>query len=138
VTFRDFQLVIRLSIIEILCTATYVITPCLFDRALHSTACQMKAVLTLNILLRNRLAPSISAQLSVAAEDLRCAEVVEDISFSLPDTFIQPFREDRDSRNEYKSQVRILLSVLLSVLSLCLCSSVLLQVWDMISHIAPS
>ena len=98
----------------------------------------MKEVLTLNVLLRNRLAPSISAQLSVAAEDLRCAEVVEDISFSLPDTFIQPFREDRDSRNEYKSQVRgpsvcpsicALLSFCLSVIpSFCLCTFILLRV----------
>ena len=95
----------------------------LFDIIRKLITHQMKEVLTLNVLLRNRLAPSISAQLSVAAEDLRCAEVVEDISFSLPDTFIQPFREDRDSRNEYKSQVRVLLSVLLSVLfcpSVCL------------------
>jgi hypothetical protein len=83
----------------------------------------MKGVLTLNILLRTRLAPSISAQLYVAAEDLRCAEVEEEISFSLPDTFIQPFREDRDSRNEYKSQVRI------SCLSYCLsCPSVCVPV----------
>lgn len=29
----------------------------------------------------------------------------EDISFSLPDTFIRPFREETDSRNEYKTQV---------------------------------
>ena len=31
--------------------------------------------------------------------------VYEDVSFSLPDNFIRPFRAETDSRNEYKTAV---------------------------------
>lgn len=55
-----------------------------------------------------RFAPVLSAELTGAAEDARGASMPEDISFSLPDNFVRPFREETDSRNEYKSQVRIL------------------------------
>ena len=55
----------------------------------------------------SRLAPSLAADLIAAAEDARGTVMSEDISFYLPDTFIRPFREEVDSRNEYKTQVSV-------------------------------
>ena len=52
-----------------------------------------------------RFAPTLAADLIAAAEDARSTVMSEDVSFSLPDTFIRPFREEVDSRNEYKTQV---------------------------------
>jgi hypothetical protein len=49
-------------------------------------------------------APVIASELKGIAEDVRAAEVIEDINFSLPDNFIRPFREEIDSRNEYRTQ----------------------------------
>jgi hypothetical protein len=52
-----------------------------------------------------RYSPSIVSELVGAAEDAKSGEIAEDINFSLPDNFIRPFREEIDSRNEYRTQV---------------------------------
>jgi hypothetical protein len=52
-----------------------------------------------------RYSPSVVSELVGAAEDAKSGEVIEDINFSLPDNFIRPFREEIDSRNEYRTQV---------------------------------
>ena len=51
------------------------------------------------------VAPGVARDLSSAVEDAKGSEFVEDINFNLPDNFIRPFREDIDSRNEYKSRI---------------------------------
>ena len=48
----------------------------------------------------------MAADLSGVADDTRAAEISEDLCFSLSNLFIQPFCEETDSRNEYKTQVR--------------------------------
>jgi hypothetical protein len=52
-----------------------------------------------------RYSPSIVSELIGAVEDAKSGEIAEDINFSLPDNFIRPFREEIDSRNEYRTQV---------------------------------
>ena len=47
----------------------------------------------------------MASDLIGVADDTRGAELSEDICFSLSDHFIQPFREEIDSRNEYKTTV---------------------------------
>ena len=48
----------------------------------------------------------MAADLLGVADDTRGAEISEDLCFSLSNLFIQPFCEETDSRNEYKTQVR--------------------------------
>ena len=48
----------------------------------------------------------MASDLTGVADDTRGAELSEDICFSLSNHFIQPFREEIDSRNEYKTPVR--------------------------------
>ena len=52
-----------------------------------------------------KVAPGVARDLSSAVEDAKGSEFIEDINFNLPDNFIRPFREDIDSRNEYKSRI---------------------------------
>lgn len=47
----------------------------------------------------------MASDLMGVADDTRGAELSEDICFSLSNHFIQPFREEIDSRNEYKTPV---------------------------------
>ena len=55
--------------------------------------------------LLRQVAPAVARDLGAAAEDCKGSEVVEDTNFNLPDNFIRPFREDIDSRNEYKTRL---------------------------------
>jgi hypothetical protein len=56
--------------------------------------------------LIKRLNPSISKELTAYIEDSQGSnEDAEESKFFIPDTFIRPFREDIDSRNEYKSPI---------------------------------
>lgn len=56
--------------------------------------------------LMKRLNPSISTELIAYIEDSQGSnEDAEESKFFLPDTFIRPFREEIDSRNEYKSPI---------------------------------
>ena len=46
--------------------------------------------------------------LCTALDDAKGTETIpEDINFNLPDNFIRPFREDIDSRNEYKTRTEM-------------------------------
>jgi len=55
--------------------------------------------------LLREVAPAVARDLSAAAEDSKGSEVGEDMNFNLPDNFIRPFREEIDSRNEYKTRL---------------------------------
>ena len=57
----------------------------------------------------------MASDLMGVADDTRGAELSEDICFSLSNHFIQPFREEIDSRNEYKTQVRNFIYILFIV-----------------------
>ena len=49
--------------------------------------------------------PNITKDLCNALDDAKGTETIpEDINFNLPDNFIRPFRDDIDSRNEYKTR----------------------------------
>ena len=50
----------------------------------------------------------MAADLIGVADDTRGVGLSEDLNFSLSNLFIQPFRDEIDNRNEYKTQVKIL------------------------------
>jgi hypothetical protein len=63
-----------------------------------------------NVSAVKSLAPSVAEALRNVDQDVEGSGANEDLHFSLSDTFIRPFTEELDSRNEYKSQVRIMRS----------------------------